>query len=294
MPMDDDGPTFDPTFDFRSDAKGRDPDTYSPTLRAYHMLLWSKPLPAGDLLELDDTRPGVYLYASCRGRDFYLSSDTSVPTWNEGWSQWKQRNDVVDRLPSQEREEFDTLTYQMGAMMLFPCNRIDSRWTLNQARGCTLKIIDRLDLTVECIRLFYAGEHGRGGNPLAGTLGRYQDFFDLFEDFAGYVDFFHLHDLVSDGGRVVRFFLPFDGFRPSPFPTNLDDYLSYRRKAIEFVAARNRRMASDVRVRVQGRGGLGNSPRRNSAGKSIRPTSAAKTGREWREAARVTLASPGP
>jgi integrase len=39
---------IDTTFDFRSDTPpGLDPDTYSPTLRRYHRLLWSKPLPSG-------------------------------------------------------------------------------------------------------------------------------------------------------------------------------------------------------------------------------------------------------
>lgn len=32
-------------FGFRSDSKGRDPDTYSPMLNAYHIILWSKELP---------------------------------------------------------------------------------------------------------------------------------------------------------------------------------------------------------------------------------------------------------
>jgi hypothetical protein len=38
-------PLIDTSFDFRIDSAGRDPDKYSPTLRRYHRLLWSKPLP---------------------------------------------------------------------------------------------------------------------------------------------------------------------------------------------------------------------------------------------------------
>ena len=34
-------------FDVQTDSKGKDPDSASPTLRAYHQLLWSKPLPNG-------------------------------------------------------------------------------------------------------------------------------------------------------------------------------------------------------------------------------------------------------
>ena len=39
--------TIDITFDMRTDANGGDPDTTSPTLRRYHKLLWSRPLPNG-------------------------------------------------------------------------------------------------------------------------------------------------------------------------------------------------------------------------------------------------------
>jgi hypothetical protein len=54
---------FDPTFDFRTEAGiGEDPDSASPTLRAYHRLLWSKPLPSGDSFDLDDSKPGAYLH----------------------------------------------------------------------------------------------------------------------------------------------------------------------------------------------------------------------------------------
>ena len=44
---------IDITFDFRRDTpEGKDPDTYSKTLRRYHQLLWSKRLPGGELFDL--------------------------------------------------------------------------------------------------------------------------------------------------------------------------------------------------------------------------------------------------
>ena len=47
---------IDITFDFRTDTPpGKDPDARSPTLRRYHKLLWSKPLPNGMMFDLDDT-----------------------------------------------------------------------------------------------------------------------------------------------------------------------------------------------------------------------------------------------
>ena len=47
---------IDISFNVFSDTpEGKDPDSYSPTLRKYHQILWSKPLPNGKefLLDLD-------------------------------------------------------------------------------------------------------------------------------------------------------------------------------------------------------------------------------------------------
>ena len=46
---------IDTDFDFRDDTPiGGDPDRYSPTLRSYHKLLWSKPLPSGAQFDVVD------------------------------------------------------------------------------------------------------------------------------------------------------------------------------------------------------------------------------------------------
>jgi hypothetical protein len=37
------------------------------------------------------------------------------------------------------------ICYTIGAMMVFPGNRIQGEWTINQARGCLKKISDRFD-----------------------------------------------------------------------------------------------------------------------------------------------------
>jgi hypothetical protein len=53
---------IDTNFNFYSDSNGGDPDSTSPTLRMYHKILWSKPLPNGNILELRDNKNGAYLY----------------------------------------------------------------------------------------------------------------------------------------------------------------------------------------------------------------------------------------
>ena len=225
---------FDPTFDFRTDAGGGDPDSTSPTLRAYHKLLWSKPLPSGASFDLDDTTLRAYLHHGSERGEFRLASDAAMPTF----IRYQRMADIIRLVPESEREEFDTITYQMGGMMLFPGNTIDGKMTINGAKGFHPRIRDRLDLTVECIRQHYL----RGSSPLAEVLSRYGDFFALFEDFPGYVDFFLLQDLVSDDSSSVRFFGPYEGFGASPLPSAVDSYQDYRMSAIAFVQARNRRM----------------------------------------------------
>lgn len=122
--------------------------------------------------------------------------------------------------------------------MVFPGNRINGKRTINGERGCNGKIDDRFDLTLECIRRYYLGQR----SPLDETLNRYRDFFALFENFRGYVEFFMLHDLVSHDCSAVRFFIAFDDFNSPPKPTDRDTYKEYRHLSIEFVKARNCRV----------------------------------------------------
>ena len=80
------------------------------------------------------------------------------------------------------------------------------------------------------------------GSPLGDTLARYADYFRLFGDFRGYVEFFLLQDLVTDDCAAVKFFLPFNGFNSSPVPDSMAAYLDYRALAVDFIEARNQRI----------------------------------------------------
>jgi hypothetical protein len=224
---------IDISFDFRTDAGGRDPDVHSPRLRQYHKLLWSKRLPSDRLFDLHDTVRGAYLHHRSELGEYFLSSDSVIPTF----TRWGFAKAHPELYTEQENKEFMAISYTIGGMMVFPGNRIQGNWTINQARGCLKKISDRFDLTVECIRRHYA----RQSSPLGETLARYDDFFALFEDFSGYVDFFLLQDLVTED-RAVTFFMPFDDFRTASVPADDVTYREYRRRSIEFIEARNRRI----------------------------------------------------
>lgn len=197
-------------------------------------------MPSGVPFELDVTTPGVYLHHRSELGEFWLSSDTVVPSW----SRWKKMRHIIDQIPEVEVAEFDRIGYTIGEIMVFPGNQVGGAMTINGARGCNARIADRFDLTVECIRRHYSGEP----SPLTDTLARYADFFGLFGDFAGYVDFFYLQDLVDDAAPTVKFFTPFEDFTASPLPETLDAYLWYRQHAIVFIESRNRRIAALVAI----------------------------------------------
>lgn len=229
--------TIDTTFDFRNDARGKDPDSHSPTLRRYHKRLWSKPLPDGRLFELDESVPGSYLHHRSEIGEFSLASDSVIPTF----TYIRRMAHIVGQITAAEREAFVSTAYTIGGMMIFPANRVDGKMTINGARGFSRTIADRWDLTVECIRRHYLG----GTSPLGDVFERYSDFFRLFGDFAGYITFFLLEDIVNDDCSSVRFFLPFDDFRGSPLPADLNEYVKYRQQCVAFLEARNRRISAN-------------------------------------------------
>ena len=226
---------IDTSFDVRSDAAGKDPDQYSATLRRYHQLLWSKPLPNGIGFDLDVTTPSVYLHHKSDLGEFELSSDSIVHPYDY----WIRTEDLIKQIPQVELDEFNNIGSTVGAYLVFPSNVIAGGQTINMARGRSRKVDDRIDLTLECIRRHYQGEK----SPLASTLALYNEFFSLFGDFDHYVEFFLLQDLVSDDG-AVKFFLPFDDFATPTLPGTVEEYQAYRALVTRFVAARNDRINS--------------------------------------------------
>jgi hypothetical protein len=234
---------IDITFDFRCDTpEGKDPDQYSKTLRRYHKLLWSKRLPSGEFFQLDDTTPGAYLHHKSALGEFALSSDTVIPSFK-----WVPH--IKASISQAEIEAFNASGYTIGGMMVFPGKSIDRKWTINQARGCTKAIGDRFDLTLECIRRHYSAL----SSPMSGVLARYADFFHLFTDFRGYVEFFLLQDLVTEGCSAVKIAAPFDDFNASPIPASLSEYNAYKRSALAFIEARNQRIqAFGLTLKLEG------------------------------------------
>lgn len=227
---------IDVRFDVRSDSNGKDPDSSSPTLREYHKYLWSKPLPCGKLFDLDNHTKDVYLFHKSDLGEYYLSSDSIIHTY----FRWKRTQHIINQVPQEEMSYFYNLAHTIGGYLIFPGNRVNGLPTINQERGTNIRINDRIDLTLECIRLFYNNEK----SPMTDTLIRYKEFFSLFSDFKGYCEFFFLQDIASKDYSEVNFFLPFGDFEINPLPKNLDEYSIYRTRNIEFVHRRNERISN--------------------------------------------------
>ena len=223
---------IDTTFNLYSDAKGGDPDSTSPTLRLYHKLLWSKRLPDGNTFELITNKSGIYLYHTSELGEYFLGSDAVTHSYKNH----KRKKWLTEQVKDDVNELFNTGS-TIGAYTLFPNNRVDGKHTINQARGIHNLIDDRFDLTLECIRLFYLGQE----SPLNDTLLRYKNFFDLFYSFTGYIKFFLLDDIVDENGKI-KFHLPFDNFNTKPTFRDVDEYLTYKSKVIDFIKSRNKRM----------------------------------------------------
>lgn len=228
---------IDITFDFYSDTPaGKDPDSYSPTLRKYHQRLWSKNLPNGSIFSLDDNTRSLLHHKSKLG-EFFLSSDSIGHTYKYT----KSMSQIIKNISSEDINTFYKKCSTIGAYIIFPSKKIDNKMTINGARGINAKIKDRFDLTLECIRRYYIKEQ----SPLGETLNRYSSFFDLFNNFQGYVDFFLLNDLVNEKYSSIKFFIPFESFKKNPLPSDVHEYKLYKKNMTNFISARNQRIVND-------------------------------------------------
>ena len=231
---------IDNTFDFRKDVKpNADPDKESKKLLSYHKYLWSKKLPNGQMFDLSDTEPNNYLFHKSKLGKFSMSSDgIGVSFINR-----KDMSEIISQISEKRKEEILSIVYSMGGFIIFPSNKImingKKRLTINGERGWNRRIVDRFDLTLECIRRYYLNID----NPLQQTLQRYEKFFQLFQNFRGYVEFFLLQDLVKSKFTEIKFFLNFDAKFPSrPLPKSLEEYNQYINNNLNFIIKRRNRM----------------------------------------------------
>ena len=226
---------IDTSFDFRRDSNGKDPDAYSPTLRSYHRFLWSKQLPIGERLEIEEINSALIYRFNMQTLKFGSDSISN------SYIGTKKISHLNGQIAQTEFEEFRDGGSTIGGYLIFPSEREGGKMTINGARGFNTKIADRFDLTLECIRLHYQ----RLEHPLEETFTSpiNKFFFSLFIDFKGYVDFFLLQDLADSQYDKVSFFTQLEKpFIKSPIPETAAEYREYKTNTFEFVRRRNQRI----------------------------------------------------
>lgn len=223
--------TIDIDFDFRQDSKCGDPDTDSQKLYDTHKLLWGKELPNGKILDIEIKGDSYGRLLMKNNLYMNLSSDRMCPHFDG-----KYNNKFEGWLSEFESGELKQKVRTIGGHIIFPAHKKNG-FTVNQARGVNRIICDRFDLTLECIRRFYKDEK----SPLYNTLINYKDFFDLFIDFKGYVNFFLLQDFINKQEQI-EFSLPFDNFTRPPLPQTIDEYKQYKTHIIDLINRRNQRI----------------------------------------------------
>ena len=226
--------TIDINFDYRQDTFCGDPDTDSIKLYEFQKHLWSKALPNGKKFELKILGNVNSRLIIKTNRCDNLSSDRMCPHFDG-----KYNNRFEGWLSESEKEELKHKV-AIGGHILFPAHKKNG-FTINQARGVSRIICDRFDLTLECIRRFYSNEQ----NPLNDSLLRYKEFFDLFVDFNGYVDFFLLQDFIDENGQI-KFSIPFDDFKRPALPQNIEEYKNYTIHTINIMNKRNKRILENI------------------------------------------------
>ncbi len=230
---------IDANFDFREESKGRDPDRWSPTLQEYHRIIWSKLLPNGKTFILNKASQNRLYYKSELG-EFYLSSDMVF----YGFIRKCHRTEfIASNISESEIKYFEKLTLNtLGGTMIWPSIRINNKMTINGVRGFNRLIADRLDLTIECIRRYYLDED----STLYEVFKRYSDFFSLFDNFRGFIDFFLLQDFIDDYEHV-KFSIPFNNFEYSPLPKTINEYMQFIQHTTDLTIRRNKRIIESIK-----------------------------------------------
>ena len=171
-------------------------------------------MPNGASFDLVASPPPVYLHHSSDLGEFWLSSDSVIHTY----TRWESMRPIIEQFPRRTTRISALSCTPSARCMVWPANRVDGKLTINGVGGFNRSISERFDLTVECVRRYYLG----ASSPLGLTFGRYQRVLRaVLVHFHGFVEFFLLHDIVTDDCSRVKFFMPFDDFKPPAVPRDV-------------------------------------------------------------------------
>ena len=225
----------------------QDPDKLSKSLKEYHLCLFSNRKMNSGSFTFEPGKLNEMIFNNGKVKiTFTPDSITHAFQYsNRKWNGTTEKETVADYCERDAGikklvEEYNAIDYTIGSSIVFPTkiNDVSIGWTLNRARGVLYAVHDRIDHTLECIRMYYDNE--TENNPLADCLIKNKPFLDLYDGFKEFVDFFMLNDLVDENYKVKGYCgrINFN----SPFPKTPEEYKEYMKSTNDFIKARNKRI----------------------------------------------------
>lgn len=170
-----------------------DPDSKSSDLYEYHHKLWNRE-PMQGLKKMKK---------KLKFGDITLSADNFGALYRNKYKQLKKIEGM-----EQAQKSKPQLKYLIGGSLIFP--RL--KGGINPSRGINKSVRDRVDITLEYIRLFYEKPDYKSENQLWKSLNNpiNKKFFSLFRQgksgFKNYINFFFLNDFVTNDYKVKNLF----------------------------------------------------------------------------------------
>lgn len=161
------------------------------------------------------------------GGDAEYADEKSIQCSPDGYSTYTIAGKYKTSMPFKEEtvaknpelvNKIQALAGTIAGEFFFPCRQVDGN-TINQDRGTSKEIRDRIDLTLRDIKKYYDKE--QGDYPLKETLKRYSEFFDKFGSFDKYVDHCLLGGFCDENYDVILW-KDKDGL-----PTDSDELVSF-------------------------------------------------------------------
>lgn len=191
-------------YDYWKVCEGKDADSCNPDLRvAMNQLYAKKTLPNGGYLDFGKIENENCNATYEEDSDKIKCSPDAYSSYASPNGKWKDNMPFKMKCIEKNKDLADEIYRLSGTIageFFFPCKKKDGN-TINQTRGTTLSIADRIDLTLRDIKSFY--DKKEEYYPLKEVLNRYKDFFDAFKTFKGYIDYCLLNDFCTDDYEVI-------------------------------------------------------------------------------------------
>lgn len=131
--------------------------------------------------EVARTRYRYCLLASYRNVEILLGAD------------WVINRSLINKCPADEQWEIIQKTHTIKGHVLWPCEQVDNRQTVNQARKHNISIYETLETLKNC----YTHNFDKQESALEKAFYDYKEWYKTFGSFKDYIDFWDLEPFTE-------------------------------------------------------------------------------------------------